>query len=76
MRYLSNFDESTASVLFHIQIESLALNLQHFGREFLLALLALLTCNQIELCDKSGFLTPIDEHINIHLLSSSSKRGD
>lgn len=44
-KYLGDFDKPPTPVLFYVKVESFALNLQHFRRQLLLALLALLTYN-------------------------------
>lgn len=60
---LSDFNETAAPILLHVQIEALVLDLQHFRGQFLLPGLGHLTCGmegRIRGWDRSG-LVPVRE---------------
>lgn len=50
--YLSDLDEASTTILLHIKIKSLRLNLQALGGELLLRLVVWLTCER----DFNGFI--------------------
>lgn len=50
--YLSDLDEASTTILLHIKIKSLRLNLQALGGELLLCLVVWLTCEG----DFNGFI--------------------